>query len=146
MSPARVPARALNVAEVDPAATVIEAGRVSAGLLLESAIVAFPLGAAPESVTVHVDVAPEPKVLGEHCKLPILTWDDRTETVPPVPLTIVTLPVGDAPAVPVREIGSTEPLVAMPRATVAVATVPLPIGVAFIPLATQLTDPPVALH
>ena len=61
-----VPAVAVNVLDVDPAVTATEAGTVSNPLLLESATVAPPAGAACESVTVQVDVAPLPRLLGLH--------------------------------------------------------------------------------
>ena len=48
------PATAENVARAAPAGTVIEAGTVNSGLLLDSAIAAPPVGAGVESVTVHV--------------------------------------------------------------------------------------------
>jgi hypothetical protein len=65
------PAVALNVVEVAPAGTVIEAGRVSAGLLVESPIVLPPVGAASLSVSVQVAAPPELMLLGLH---------DRVET------------------------------------------------------------------
>jgi hypothetical protein len=129
--------------EADPEGTVTEAGRVNAGLLEDSATVAFPLGAAAESVTVQVDVEPEAKVAGEQCKLAILSGG-RTVIVPPVPAMLVPFPLGEAPPAPIREIGTTEPLPAAPSVTVAVATVPLPIELAFMPAPTQVIDPPAA--
>jgi hypothetical protein len=61
-----VPAVALNVVDVDPAATVIEAGTVSRPLLLESDTMAPPAGADWDNVTVQVDVTPLPKLDGAH--------------------------------------------------------------------------------
>ena len=61
-----VPAVALNVAEVADAATVTEAGTVSAVLLLDTEMLAPPAGAAFESVTVQVLLAFAFKLVGEH--------------------------------------------------------------------------------
>ena len=55
------------MAVLDPAATVTETGTVSAELLSETVTIEPPEGAAPESVTVQVDVPPEATVVGEHC-------------------------------------------------------------------------------
>ena len=53
-----------------PAATVMEAGTVTAAVLEEDSVTAEPpVGAAWDSVAVQVDVAPEPIVVGEHCRL-----------------------------------------------------------------------------
>jgi hypothetical protein len=60
------PAEALKVAVVAPAATLIDAGTESAPLLLESATAAPPDGAADDSVTVHVEDAPDAMLAGEH--------------------------------------------------------------------------------
>ncbi len=56
----------MNVAVVAPAATLTEAGTVSAPLLLESATAAPPEGAAAERVTVQDDDAPDAMLEGEH--------------------------------------------------------------------------------
>ena len=59
-----VPAVALKLAEVDPAATVTEAGSVSAALLSERLTAVPPLGAGSDTATVHADVPPEETVAG----------------------------------------------------------------------------------
>lgn len=118
------------MAEVEPAGTVTEPGTLNALLFEESDTVAFPLGAGAERVTVQVDVPPAASEVGEHC---ILTPAARTVTVPPVPPTTVALPVGRAPSSPVMVTGTEEPAVAVPKFTVAVATVPLPMRLAFMP-------------
>jgi len=138
-----LPAVAVNVADVAPANTVTDAGTVNALLLEESVTVAFPLGAGAESVTVQVDFAPAASVVGEQLSL---TPADTTVTVPPVPPTVVALPLGKAPRFPVMEIGTDEPEAAVPSFTVAVATVPVPIAFAFIPLPTHLTAPVAVLQ
>ena len=60
------PAVAVNVAEVDPAATATDAGTVSAALFEDSDTFAPPVGAELARVTVQVLVALEVSVLGEH--------------------------------------------------------------------------------
>ena len=139
---ARLPVVALKLAVLAPAATVTEAGTVKAAMLLERVMIAPPVGAAPLRVTVQAEVELEPKEVGEQVKLEIVpVAGAKTEIEPPVPEIAVPIPVGDDPAVPVMVRGATVPLAAVPSVTVAVATVPLPITVAFMPLATQVTDP-----
>jgi hypothetical protein len=58
-----VPAVAVNVLVVDPAATVTEAGTVSNPLLLDRVTVAPPAGAAEDNVAVHEEVPPLPKLV-----------------------------------------------------------------------------------
>ena len=59
-----VPAVAVNVLEIDPAATVTEAGTVSRPLLLDSETMAPPAEAACDSVSVQVDVTALPRLAG----------------------------------------------------------------------------------
>jgi hypothetical protein len=59
-----VAAVALNVAVVDPAATVTEVGTVSAALLLESVTADPPAGAACVKVTVQLLTALCPRLVG----------------------------------------------------------------------------------
>ena len=61
-----VPAVALKFAVVAPAATVTDAGTVSAALLEESPTDAPPVRAARFSVTVQLEAEPGPMELGEH--------------------------------------------------------------------------------
>lgn len=61
-----VPAVAVKVVVVAPAATVTEAGTVSNPLLLDSVIAAPPLGAAEDRVTVHVELFPVASAVGLH--------------------------------------------------------------------------------
>ena len=61
-----MPAVAENVVVVAPAGTVTEAGTVNVALVLERVIAAPPLGAADDKVTVHVDIAPVPRLAGTH--------------------------------------------------------------------------------
>jgi hypothetical protein len=59
-----VPLVALKVAVADPAATVTDAGTVSAAALLDSVTLAPPAGAAWFNVTVHVLVELDPRLVG----------------------------------------------------------------------------------
>jgi hypothetical protein len=61
-----LPAIAENVAIVVPAATVTEAGTVKSSVLLDNATLAPPEGAGDESVTVHVELAPIPRLVAAH--------------------------------------------------------------------------------
>ena len=61
-----VPAVAVKLAVAPPAATITEAGIVSAALFEESATEAPPASAAGDTVTVQVLFAPESIKLGEH--------------------------------------------------------------------------------
>jgi hypothetical protein len=62
------PAVTVKVPVVAPAATVTEAGVVKAAVLSESVTTNPPVGAARDSVTVQVEVAPEATLVSEHCK------------------------------------------------------------------------------
>ena len=61
-----VDAVAWKVAVVAPAATVTDPGTVIALLLSERLTTVPPLGAASDSVTVHVDAELGPKLVGVH--------------------------------------------------------------------------------
>lgn len=63
-----VPAVALNVAVVKPEATTTAAGTVSSGLLLLSTTESPPAPAGFDSVTVQVDEAPDPRLVGVQLK------------------------------------------------------------------------------
>ncbi len=60
-----VPAVAVKFADVAPEATVADAGTVNAVTLLDSETVTPPELAARDNVTVHVDVPPEFRLVGE---------------------------------------------------------------------------------
>ena len=60
-----VPAVAVNVAVVLPAPTVTEAGTVNEAALLERLTVAPPV---LDTVTVHVEFPPDPRLAGRHVK------------------------------------------------------------------------------
>ena len=63
---------ALNVAVVDPAATVTDVGTVSVALVFVSATVLPPAGAAWFSVTMQLLVPLGPRVVGSHAS-PVTT-------------------------------------------------------------------------
>ena len=65
-----LPAVAVKFALFAEADTVTDAGTVSVPTLLDSPTVAPPTGAAFDNVTVHVDAAPFPKLLGVHATRP----------------------------------------------------------------------------
>ena len=60
----KVPAVAVKVAAVAPAATVTDTGTVSAAILLDNEITAPPVGAVWDKLTVHVEVLPVPRRAG----------------------------------------------------------------------------------
>lgn len=62
---AKLPVVTLNVADVAAGATVTDAGTVRDAQLFDRETVAPPAGAAFDSVTVHVLLAFEPRLLGE---------------------------------------------------------------------------------
>jgi hypothetical protein len=130
-------ADAVKLDEPDPAATITDGGTARLVLLLLSATVVPPLGAALLRVTVQLDVpgvgiedglqTTERKL----CGLP-------TVTTPPDPFTTPLSPAGVAATVLVK------PMLTVPEetegVTLIVATTPSLISVAFNPLATH-TDP-----
>jgi len=129
---------AVKVAVVEPAATATEAGTVRALLLLDSATVRPPLGAATETVTVHVDEAPEVTVAG---------WQLSAETVSPTamepPVAVMASKLPSAATATALLMASVSSVSVLELETVAVTTArtPLPIVLAFGPEARQVTDP-----
>ena len=132
-----VPALAVNVAVVAPAATVTDAGTVSAALLLDKATEAEADGAM-ESPTVQVDVAPDSTELGRHCSVETV---GATLMTPPLPVSARNVP-SEAAATVLPIVRVSEDCV-LDGDTVAVttATTPLAIVLAFMPLAKHVTDP-----
>ena len=80
-----LPAVAVKVPEVDPAATTTEAGTVSAALLDDNVTVEPPVGAACGSVIVQFEVAPETTLDGEHCSVVTVTGVTAIEAVAELP-------------------------------------------------------------
>jgi hypothetical protein len=84
-----VPTAAVKLAVVVPEPTDTEAGTVRMLLLLESVIVAPPVGAACDSVAVQVELPPELIVTGAHCNVVTVTvtvWVTVTAAVAELPL------------------------------------------------------------
>jgi hypothetical protein len=126
---------ARNVATLDPAGTVTEAGTVRLAAL-DARFTVAPLEAL--TVTVHALEAPGPKVDGEHTSAVAVTVAVGTLTSPPVRVSGRTLPSAAAPTPLIRPI---EALLLPERVPVKAATTPLEIGVAFIPHAMHVYEP-----
>jgi hypothetical protein len=135
-----VPALAVKLPEVAPAATVIDAGTVSAAALLNSETVALPAGATVLSETVQFEVPPELKDVGEQFKPVRVGCDTIFEvTVPPEPFTGSALPPAVLPRAPVTPMDAPATVDAM--VTLTTATTPFCITVAFSPAKTQVYAP-----
>ena len=134
------PAVAVKLAVDAPAATVTEAGVVNAELLSEIVTAEPPVGAAADSVTVQVDVAPEAMLEGEHTSLETTGARAWTEMLPPVPEIAIAEPSAEDPTTLLISRGTVAPLVAESW-TATTATTPLPMRLAFMPLARQVNDP-----
>ena len=91
-------AEARNVPLLEPAGIVSEAVTVRA---VELELKAMIPPADPLRITVQVLEAPRAKVTGLHVTklIEVVTGATLTLTVPPVPVTVTTSPVGDAPRV-----------------------------------------------
>ena len=83
----KLPAVALNVAEATPEPTVTDAGTVNAVLVSVRVTAAPPAGAAPERITVHVELPPDVTVLGEHAN------EDTTTAVARLTVALAELPL-----------------------------------------------------
>jgi len=128
----------VKLAVVAPAATVTDAGTVRAVLLLsETATAAPPVGAACAKVTVQVELAPGAIDAGEHVS--VETPGIRL-IVPPLPVTFANVPSGRTLSTLLIGTDTELPLRGF-NATATTATTPLPIGVAFVPLARHVTAP-----
>jgi hypothetical protein len=148
-----VPAVAVNVLLVVPAATKIEAGTVNDPLLLESPIADPPEGAPPDRFTEQVDVPPPLRLVGTHVIELRVTWDIReiAEVCEAPPKDAVTLAVWlvvivpavavkvavDVPAATVTEAGTVIDVMLVDSAT---ATPPL--GAAWFNVTVQTEDAP----
>jgi len=123
-----------NVALLEPAATLTDAGTVRL-VELDDKVTLAPVDAL--SVTVHVLDAPGARLTGAHVRL--LTVVEATGvTVPPVLVMLMLVPVGEAPRTLVTLIDA----VLLPESvTVTAAMTPSPIVVAFIPAAIQVYPP-----
>lgn len=135
-----VPAVTLKVADVAAAATVTDPGTVRTELVLVSATLAPPAGAAPLKVTVQVELAPVPKLVGEHCNADTVGRAACTVIVPLVPVTAKAVPF-DADPIKLPSVRGTDGPLPAESATVTTATTPLPIPFAFMPEATHIAEP-----
>ena len=80
---------AVKLPVVAPAATVTEAGTVSAVLFEESATEDPPVGAACVNVAVQLEVPPELTVVGVHCRLvTVICGDTVTVAVFEAPFSV----------------------------------------------------------
>lgn len=121
---------------VAEAATVTDAGAVNNALLLDSATLAPPVGAAPLNVTVQLALAELARLLGTHERdVGTIGGGPPPVTTPPVNASVIALPAADAP-IPLMPIVVLETPEAIVRLTT--ATVPFEMILAFIPEATQL--------
>ena len=129
-------AEARNVPLLEPAGIVREAGTVRA---VELELRAMVPPAGPPRITVQVLEALGAKVTGLHAMkvIELITWATLTLTVPPVPVTAIASPVGEAPRVLLIVSGRA---LLPDRVTVRVATTPAEIAVEFIPHATQVEE------
>jgi hypothetical protein len=123
-----------------PALTVTEAGTVNKAVALSERLTTVPpVGAARDSVTVQLDVAPADRVVGVHESAETV---GRTLIVPPaVPTMSASVPSGKAPNTLLMVRVSRVLVLAGDRVAVTTATTPLPTAVAFMPDATQVTVP-----
>ena len=150
-----VPAVAVKVAVVAPAATATEAGTVSNPLLLDSVMLAPPAGAAEDTVTVHVELLPVARAVGLHPIELIKIGGVNETTAVCVLLLYVAVMVADPLVVIVPAVAVNVALVA-PAGTVtdagtvisallleSVTTMP-PVGAACLRVTVQVEDPPVA--
>jgi hypothetical protein len=139
-----VPAVAVKLPVVEPAATVTEAGTVKDALLSDTATEVLAAGAA-DNVTVQVDVAPDAIVTGEHCSLETVGETDVVEIPPLVPDAVTATPPGETAIT--LDIGiDTLALAVAARVTLMVAITPSLMPVLFIPLAMHRTTPVVGAH
>jgi hypothetical protein len=107
---------ALKVAVVDAAGTVTEAGTVREVLLLESATVE---PAVPLRVSVQTLELPGPSDVGVHVRA-VIFKGATTEIEPPVAVTEIPVPPGDAPMVlitPIAAVPVTDDIVTETAAT-----------------------------
>jgi hypothetical protein len=133
-----VPAVAEKVAVEAPAATVIEAGAVSAALFEEMAKKTPPAGAAPLKMTVQVLLAPEFKDVGAQTSAVTFTAGARLREA------VLELPFNAAVTTAVRGV-ATVPAVAVNAAVVAAAATVTPAGTVRLALllVRATTAPPV---
>ncbi len=136
-----VPAVAVKVVDVRPAATVTDPGTLRLVLVLVRVTVAPPAGAAPDRVTVQVELPELLKVAGRQDR-EVTVGHAPPVTVPPVAERGMAVPAAEAATVLLTPIAVVATPTAMVRFTT--ATVPLEMVPALIPEATQLYVPELA--
>jgi hypothetical protein len=116
-----------------------DAGGVAAPLLLDTATMIPPVGAAPVRDTVQVLEAPPTTLAGLQLREDTLTppVGPDTEIVPPVPTMDSPVPVGSTPKTLPTEIAAVDTTLVK----VMEATTPLEMIVEFIPVARHVYDP-----
>ena len=127
-----VPAVAVNVAVVFPAPTATVAGTLNAPTLLDSVTVAPPVF---DTVTVHVELPPEPRLPGVHVR-PLRTGGlGAAVTTPPAPVIVIASAAALAPSALITLIAA----LPVPAAieTLTAATTPFCMTLAFKPDSTQ---------
>ena len=129
---------ALNVAELPNAATVTDDGTVRVELLFVRATLAPPGGAAPLSVTLHVELLELPKLAGLQDK-ELTLGNAPLVTVPPVEESAISSPEGDAARLLLIAIEVMVKPTDMVRFTT--ATVPFEMIPEFMPDTTQVYVP-----
>jgi len=135
------PAVKVAVADEEPCGTVTVAGTLTAEVLLKETT-APPDPAAPVRVAVRMPCCPLWSVLGETEML--LNAADAapvTVTVPPLPVTWMSVPSAAAPTVLVTEKGIDELLAEEVVVTVTTATVPLAIKLVLLPDTRHMIEP-----
>ena len=139
-----VPAVAEKLAVVAPAATVTEAGTAKAAPLLSERLTTVPpVEAGMETVTVQEVAAPEFRLLELHCSAETA---GSTLIKPPAPETGTLVPSANAPIVLLIGRESRLLLLAGERVAETTATTPLPMALAFMPVARQVTEPAAELQ
>ncbi len=125
----------MNVFEVDPAATVADAGTVNVGFVFDSVTTAPPVGAAALRLTVQTAVPELLRVDGLHVR-PVTVGSAPPLTLPPDPDRLILSPEAEAAIVLVIPIAVLLTPDAIDR--VITATVPLAIVLASDPDAMQV--------
>jgi hypothetical protein len=127
----------------EPAGTTTDSGTETTGSLEDSVTATPPAGAMALSVTVQLAVAGATTLAGAHDNWVGTTGGGGTTTSAPVPVRLAATPVAEAAAA-LNETGRSAPCDV--KVNEAIATTPSAIGFAFIPLATQATEPEAEWH
>jgi hypothetical protein len=126
---------AAKLAVVAPAATATEAGTVSEVLLLASVTLSPPVGAAELKITVQLEAA----LLLTFTGLQVTDEMVGTMMLPPVPETVIPVPVASTPTVLVMFIAAVTALVGTANCMMAAA--PEAIILVFNPASRQVIEP-----